>query len=248
VFDQLFPGYQERIQTMGNNGGGLSSYITYASQITSIANGVHLLPGTVTPQMIGNAWGGDVSANEFTDRLTNGYASAVAAAQVPGFSDFMLQNYGVTTAGLASYYLNPDNAKNVLQNNYNASVTNSAAQQVGLGELTQAQGEEVGHFLSTSAGGGIGGVGQVSQAQAANTFTGNIQGTGVNAVQLAQGYQNGPAEQQVSTDTALAAATGNAPATAAVQLAAGSRTAAAHGGGGTSQNATGATGLGFAQE
>ena len=59
---------------------------------------------------------------------------------------------------------------------------------------------------------------------------------------------NGPAEQQVSENTALAAATGNVTAGAQVALAEGSRTAAAKGGGGISQNASGATGLGFAQE
>ena len=252
VFDQAFPGYNARIANGYGNNGGIAGYISYASQIQSTAAGVNLLPGTVTNQMIGNAWAGDVSANEFTDRLTDGYAAAVQAAQVPGFSDFMLQNYGVTTAGLASYYLNPTNTEAVLQNQYNAGIVNTAAEQVGLGEMSQAQAEEVGHFLGTTAGGGMpnAGIGQVSQGQAANTLTGNINGTGVNAVQLTQGYNNpnGPAEQQVSENTALAAATGNVTAGAQVALAEGSRTAAAKGGGGISQNASGATGLGFAQE
>lgn len=246
VFDQLFPGYNQRIQNGYQNGGGIAAYLQYATQIQAFANTAKLSDGVVTASEIGNLWAGDVSAGEVSDRITSAYTAAVNTPQP--VQDYLQSAYGIGPGGIASYYLNPTNSLASL-----SSVnTGIAGVESGFGAMSKAQSDSLSAFLATPSSTGMN---LVSSQQAQQALTsGNLGGaTGTSAAQLAQGgyEQNAPgqigSERNLSEDQLIGAVEGNAADTAAATLAVGSRTAGSRGGGGFSQTAKGASGIGFAQ-
>ena len=187
-----------------------------------------------------------------TARITTGYTEALQAVNtVPGFAQFMNQNYGLSVGDLASHYLNPSISLQTLQNQYNASAVAGATGQVGMGQLDQAQAESVAHFLANSNTSGLGGNGAVNLGQVEAGLTSSLTGVGASAAQL-NPYTAGTSragEQNLSENTLLGAALeNNASDIQTVQTAVGSRTAGSKGGGGFATNAQGAEGVGFASE
>lgn len=253
-FDALFPGYNQRIKngfsnTDSQTGAGIAGYISYRQQIASMAEVAGLTPGAITSQDIGNAWANDVSASEMSTRITNEYVNAVnAMPQVQA----ELQNYGyvkgITPGQLASYYINPENTVNELQQQFNAAVAGTEGTLTGFGEIGQAKAKALQAFLTN------GGQNNLSTTQAAGFFTGQL-GSGLSSLsQMVQaGFENsqlgtngGPG--QVSEDQLLSAGEGNAQALADVRRAAETRSAASSGGGGLSSTQQGVEGVGFGSQ
>lgn len=251
-FDQLLPGYNLRIQngftnTDPNTGAGIAGYLAYSQQVQAMAETAGMIPGTITAQDIGNAWANDVSTSELSDRITTEYTNAVNAA--PAIQN-ELQNYGytqsITPGQLASYYLNPDNTVNQLQQQFNAATIGAEGTLTGFGELGQSQAFALQAFLSNS------GQNNLAPAQAANFFTGQL-GNGLNSITAMQnaGFEQaqlgtsatGPGV--VTQQQLLGAAEGNAQALAATQRAAQTRSAESSGGGGLAADQGGVAGVGF---
>jgi len=251
-FDQLLPGYNQRIangytNTDADTGAGIAGYMAYVQQLQAMAETAGLVPGTLTAADIGNAWAGDVSTSEMSDRITTEYTNAInAQPQIQA----ELQNYGYTqglsTGQLASYYLNPANTINTLQQQFNSAVAGGEGVTTGFGEIGQSQAYALQAFLSNS------GQNQLSPEQAANFFSsspgGGLAGiatmaqTGFEQAQLGTAV-NGPGS--VTQAQLIAAGEGNAPALLATQRAAQTRAAPSAGGGGFASDQTGVAGVGF---
>lgn len=251
-FDQLMPGYNQRIKNGYTNtdpttGAGIAGYLAYRAQINAFAETAGLVPGTISNEDIGKAWAGDVSVQELNTRITTEYTNAINAA--PAIQN-ELKNYGYTnslSAGqLASYYLNPENTTTELQKQFNAATVGGEGTLTGFGEIGQSKAYALQAFLSS------GGQSNVSAPQAANFFTTNVASglssianmasTGFEQTQLGAA-QGGPGV--VSQDDLIAAAEGNAPAIQKVQRAAQTRSAGSAGGGGLSSTQSGVQGIGF---
>ena len=251
-FDQILPGYNQRIangytNTDADTGAGIAGYMAYVQQLQAMAETAGLVPGTLTATDIGDAWAGDVSTSEMSDRITTEYTNAInAQPQIQA----ELQNYGYTqglsTGQLASYYLNPANTINTLQQQFNSAVAGGEGVTTGFGEIGQSQAYALQAFLSNS------GQNNLSPSQAANFFSGNL-GSGLNSIAtMAQtGFENaqlgtaanGPGS--VSQGQLIGAAEGNAANLQAVQRAAQTRAAPSAGGGGFASDQTGVAGVGF---
>jgi hypothetical protein len=251
-FDAILPGYNQRIangytNTDANTGAGIAGYMAYVQQLQAMAETAGLVPGTLTATDIGNAWAGDVSTSEMSDRITTEYTNAInAQPQIQA----ELQNYGYTqglsTGQLASYYLNPANTINTLQQQFNSAVAGGEGVTTGFGEIGQSQAYALQAFLSNS------GQNQLSPEQAANFFS-SSPGSGLASlgVMAASGFEqaqlgtaaNGPGV--VSQQQLLAAGEGNAQALQATQRAAQTRAAPSEGGGGFASDQGGVAGAGF---
>lgn len=251
-FDTLLPGYNQRIangftNTDSSTGAGIAGYMAYMSQVQAMAETAGIVPGTITAQDIGNAWANDVSTNELSDRITTEYTNAVNA--MPQIQQ-ELQNYGYTQSlspgQLASYYLNPENTVNTLQQQFNAATAGGEGVTTGFGEIGQSQAFALQAFLSNS------GQSNLSPEQAANFYSGQL-GSGLNSI--AQMAQSGFEQAQLGTSATgpgvvtqaqlLGAAEGNAQALQATQRAAQTRSAGALGGGGFAADQGGVAGAGF---
>lgn len=254
-FDAILPGYNQRIangytNTDPNTGAGIAGYMAYVQQVQAMAETAGMVPGTISATDIGNAWANDVSTGELSDRITTEYTNAVAA--LPAVQN-ELKNYGyvqsVTPGQLASYYLNPDNTVNQLQQQFNSAVVGGEGTLTGFGEIGQSQAYALQAFLSN------GGQNNVSTGQAANFF-GNSLGNGMSSLsEMAQtGFEqaqlgtapNGPGI--VSQSQLLGAGEGNAADLQATQRAAQTRSAASQGGGGLAADQTGVEGVGFGSQ
>ena len=251
-FDALMPGYNQRIangytNTDAQTGAGIAGYLAYRQQVQAMAETAGMVPGTISAQMIGNAWAGDVSTTELSERITQEYTNAVNA--MPAVQQ-QLQAYGyvsgISPGQLASYYLNPANTVNALQQQFNAAEVGAEGVLTGFGQLGQSQAYALQAFLSNQ------GQNNLSAPQAANFFAGPL-GNGLNS--LAMMEQTGFSKPQlgtaptgpgvVSSDQLIAAGEGNASDVAAVQRAAQTRAAPAAGGGGFSADQAGVGGAGF---
>lgn len=248
VFDQIFPGYNAKIQagTSDTNGQytGIAGYIQYANQIQAYAQ--TLAPGTVTAADIGNMWARDISAGEVSDRITSAHTAALNTPQP--VQDYLQNTYGIGPGGIASYFLNPTNSIT----NLSSVNTGIAGVESGFGSMSKAQADSLSAFLSPPSSNGAN---LVSSQQATQALTtGDLGGaSGTAASQLAHGgyEQNAPgqtgSERVLSEDQLIGGVEGNAGDLAAATLAVGSRTASSRGGGGFSQTAKGASGVGYAQ-
>ena len=250
-FDALMPGYNQRIKngytnTDANTGAGIAGYLAYSQQVQAMAETAGMVPGTITAQDIGNSWANDVSTSELSDRITVEYTNAInAMPQVQG--EMLMYGYwqGITPGQLASYYLNPDNTINQIQQQFNSAVAGGEGVTTGFGEIGQSQAYALQAFLSNS------GQNNLSTTQAAGFF-GNSPGGGLASLasMSAAGFenaqlgtaQNGPGV--VNQSQLIGAGEGNAQDLQAVQRAAQTRAAPSAGGGGLAASQAGVVGVG----
>lgn len=255
VFDTIFPGYNQKIQngTTNANGNytGLAGYVQYASQIQQFAQTAGLVPGTINASDIGDLWAQDVSAQEVSERLTTDYVNASRAwTDIPGFAEAM-QAQGMTSVNqLASYYLNPKNTLNQINQQISAAQLGAGSGTTGFGNLDAAKAAALSAFLTNS------GQSQLTAAQANQFFSGSIGsgvpgGLSIAAAANAGFEQAGPGTAAgpgvVSQDELIAAGEGNAAATSAVRRAVETRTASSSGGGGFAAGQGGVAGAGYGQ-
>lgn len=252
VFDQIFPGYNEKIAngTTNTNGSytGIAGYLQYANQIQAYAQTATLPPGTVTPQVIGEMWAGNISAGEVSDRITSAYVAATNTPQ--NVQDYLGSTYNMGPGDIAGYYLNPANSLA----NLNAVNAGIAGVETGFGSLSQSQAASLSAFLQPSSSSGVTPI-------AVSDITGKLTsglGGGIDgsAAQLAALETAGPGQNSGSTVTQneLLSAIGvpgegttQNQALIGISNAQQTRTAGARGGGGAATTSNGAAGLGFAE-
>lgn len=248
-FDAALPGYNDHITATGNNGGGIGAYISYVNQLDQYAQTAGLAPGTISAADVGSLWAGSVSASEASTRLTTDYANAANAwNNIPGFQDAMKAQGMTSLSQLASWYINPTNTLNQINQQISAAQLGAESGNTGFGELSASQASALSAFLTNS------GSSQLTTTDANHAFTQTSLGTQVqgSAAELAAGGFEGTRPGQSSTGTVtqdqlLGAIEGNAPDSAAVSQAQQARTASNKGGGGATTTANGAVGLGYAQ-
>lgn len=122
AFNAMLPGYNQRIQNGygngapgGGPGAGIAAYVQYATQLNQYAQVAGLTPNTLNNDTAGELWANNVSASEVSSRITQGYVAAQQAMNaLPGAADYF-QSQGISTGGLASYFLNANNALTDLQ-------------------------------------------------------------------------------------------------------------------------------------
>jgi len=86
----------------------------------------------------------DVSVNELSHRINDGF---IAAQQAPQETrNELARLYGIDTGHLAAYYLDPNKALPLLQRQFGAAQTAGAATRTGYGQLTQGQAERLGEL------------------------------------------------------------------------------------------------------
>lgn len=261
TFNAAFPGFNQRIANGYDNGApgdtnplaALAAYMNYSTQIESMGVQAGLTQGTISKDLIGNAWSRDVSTSEMSARITQGYEAAASAPTE--VQQYLHDYYGVTTGDLAAYYLNPDNTLKKLQENFNTASVGAAANVSGFDKaLSQSSAQSLAAFLASSNSSGLAG-GSVNEAQATNAFTSGLGDGLASAAQMAQaGFEhampgeasNSPA--QVTQQQLIGGIEGDANAIAALRLATGTRTAATSGGGGFASGQGGVTGVGYGQQ
>lgn len=265
VFDAVFPGYNAKIAagTTNSDGSytGIAGYVQYSAQVKQFAEQAGLVNGTISQGDIGNLWAGNVSSSEVSQRVTDATVATNSAPQE--VKDYLAANYGMTPGALTSYYLNPTNTLQTIQQNINAGMVGGEAAATGFDkDLSTARAQTLGAFLAngTSAGNGaqVGGVNSVGAAQAANAFTSGLGSNGAGgalgsaAAMANAGYTSANLPGQVggtiSEDTLLSAIEGNAQALNATAQAEQTRTAGSRGGGGVATTSKGAIGIGYASE
>jgi hypothetical protein len=264
VFDAVFPGYNAKIAAGTTNADGsytgIAGYIQYSSQLNQFATQAGLLPNTISQTDIGNLWAGNVSSAEVSQRITDATVATTSAPQ--SVQAYLANNFGMTPGAVVSYYLNPANTLQTIQQNINTGMVGGASAASGFDQnLGTAQAASLAAFLSTSSSGGgsqVGGVNSLSYGQATNAFTSGLGSNNANgslgsAAQMATaGYTSGNLPGQVggtvSENTLLGAIEGNATSLQQTQQAEQTRTAGGRGGGGATTTAKGAVGLGFASQ
>lgn len=226
-FNAAFPGIALR-QKNGLPAMSPADYLTYTDSALQMARAAGLPSGFMTTAEIGTLIGNDVSTNELSDRLTNGYQ---AAMQAPPETRTLLQSYyGITPGGMAAYFLDPDNAVGLLQQQVTAA-------QIGTAGVTSGVGD-----IGSGLAGQLAQLG-VTQAQANSGF----QNIGPLAP-LETALPGTPTTGTVVTPDQLASSQfiGDAGSTRAVQQAQETRKAPSEGGGGYALDSKGVAGAGSA--
>lgn len=259
AFNAAFPGFNQRIVNGYSNGdpgdtnplGALGAYISYNTQLQEMANAAGLPTGFMSGTEIGNLWAGDVSTDEVSTRINQGWADYNSAPQQT--KNFLENDLGISAGSMVAYYLNPDNALPAIQQSFNTASVQAGAQIAGFDNaLSQSTAAQVAAFLQSGTDSN-GMPSQVNASQIASQLGESI-GPGLgSAAQLAQaGFEQQlpgqlGSEQTVNEGQLLGASLeGNAADVAAVTKATGSRTAKSQGGGGFTTTAEGAVGLGYA--
>lgn len=226
-FNAAFPGMKLRQQ---NNlpAMSVSDYLSYEDQAQQMARAAGMPAGFMTTAEVGTLIGNDVSSTELSDRITNGYQAAMMAP--PETRTLLSEYYGVAPGGLAAYYLDPNNALPLLEQQTTAAQIGSAGVTSGVGDI--------GSSLATL----LAGTG-VTAAQASSGFQ-NI----APLTPLETALPGTPATgSTVSTDQlASSQFIGDAASTRAVQQAQETRKAPSEGGGGFALTSKGVAGAGSA--
>ena len=115
--------------------------LSYKDTAQTAAQAAGLPQGFLDTGTLVNLMGNDVSATELTQRITSGYAAAMAAPQET--RDLLHQYFGVDTGNLAAYYLDPTKAEDLLKNQLVAAEVGTQAAQSGFGQLNATQAQQL---------------------------------------------------------------------------------------------------------
>lgn len=174
---------------------------------------------------------GNVSAQEFGDRLSMAEQAAMSNPQGVELRNQLASLYGIPNAqgAATAYFIDPDRAEPLIKQQFASAQASAISNQSGFGSLTLGQAEKVaGTGASTDA---------LSQGFASLSQMG----------ELTHGLVGDAGSQGVSRDQLLNATfAGDGAAQAALKKEQQRRTAAFAGGGGYAGNQTGLTGLGSA--
>lgn len=228
-FQARFPGMAARTSN-GYNAMSVADYLSYEDNAKQLARAAGLPAGFMTNQEVAALIGGDVSLSELSDRINKGYAAAMNA---PPETQQLLHNYfGIDTGHLAAYYLDPNRALPLLENQ-------TTAAQIGASGIESGVGDIGGNLAFKLALQGL------SPTEARSGFA---QVAPLAPLEVAQPGTTGVGPNATVTATNLGAAQflGTAADTRAVQVAQETRTGPTKGGGGLATSAKGVSGAGSA--
>lgn len=104
-----------------------------------IARSAGLPQGFMTDSELTQLMGADVSTTELDQRVTNGYVKALQAP--PEVKQALSDYYGLSTGGLAAYYLDPNKALPLLEKQLTSAQIGGASIRTGYGEVGQTTAE-----------------------------------------------------------------------------------------------------------
>jgi hypothetical protein len=113
------------------------AYVAYEQQAYGLAQQAGLPAGFMNQQTINNLIANNVSYSELAGRLTTAY-QAVAETS-PQTLQYFQDVHGIGPGGLAAYFLNPDTALPVLENQATAAQIGGAGIEEGFGTLAAKQ-------------------------------------------------------------------------------------------------------------
>lgn len=229
AFQQRFPGIAQR-QANGLPPISPADYVNYEDSLAQLYRSAGLPQGFYdSPTDVANLIGNDVSINEMTARVQQGYVAALTAPQA--VRDQLHTLYNVSQGGLAAFFLDPNTAAPLLQQEFQSAVVAGTAQQAGYQQLDVATAKQLAAL-------------GLSQGQ----YTQGFQQLGLQH----QLFNNLPGEalpQGPITESQQLGATfeGNAASQLAINAAQRQRQAQFQGGEQFAETATGVGGLGTAQ-
>lgn len=94
-----------------------------------------------TPEELATFIAGDVSPTELKSRIEDGYMAAFSAP--PELRNSLQEMYGVDSAHLAAFFLDPQAGEKVIQKKWTAAQIGGQATKAGYGALTRAEAEQL---------------------------------------------------------------------------------------------------------
>lgn len=149
-FEAAFPGMALRAKA-GLPAMSPADYLSYADNAIQMAHQVGLPTGFMTKNEIGQLIGSDVSTTELSDRLTQAYQAVIQGPSE--VRTILAKEYGVpggaapgansaaqakANGALAAYYLDPNRALPLIQNELTSAQISYTGQQAGLGLIPQS--------------------------------------------------------------------------------------------------------------
>jgi hypothetical protein len=107
--------------------------LSYQDYATGVAQQAGLPQGFINTNELVTLMGHDVSTTELDARITQGLTAALKAP--PDVLKQFQDDYGVGPGGLAAYYLNPETALPLLQNQFTAAQIGAEATRTGYGAI-----------------------------------------------------------------------------------------------------------------
>jgi hypothetical protein len=128
-FKVQYPAYDALIAK--KQGMTIAAYHAYTVQVNEALHQFGIPQGIYgDPQSIGKMLTGGVSANEAIDRI---HMAAQASFTMPQeVRDQLVQKYGASPGAITAFFLDPDKAEPILQQQYTAAQVAGAAQQQGM--------------------------------------------------------------------------------------------------------------------
>ena len=144
--------------------------LSYQDYATGVAQQAGLPAGFVnTPELV-ELMGKDVSTAELDARITTAYTDY--AKSDPNTQAALQQDYGVTPGNAAAYFLDPDKALPVLQQQFTTAQMQGAAVTTGYGTINQQQGQLMAQLGTTQTQAETGFTDLAKEAQLFNQLPG----------------------------------------------------------------------------
>lgn len=172
--------------------------LTYKDYAIGVAQQAGLPPGFISTQELVTLMGKDVSTAELDARITQGYTAASKAD--PATLAALSKYYGVTVGHLAAYYLDPDRALPLIQQQFLAAQMGGAATTTGYtaatgNTLSQTQAMLLAQLGTTQTQAETGFTKLASEAQLFNALPGTSE-TNINETQQLGAELEGNAQDQ----------------------------------------------------
>jgi len=214
-------------------------YMNYVSSIHGTAQqyGIPKLDNKQIAALVQN----DVSAAEFSERVTKGYTAAMNADPA---TRAQLAKFGVNTSDLASYYLDPKNSLPKIEQATAAATLAGYSQNIGLRGMSESGARELADRVNLGAGSAYG---TMSMMAAQNALSGASRDVQLTAAAPGSGRQTVTTDQLIGSQVAGYGGTNQIAEQAQVARAEQSATQQFSKGGGYAESGRGVSGIGSAK-
>ena len=174
-----------------------AAILNYKDFVVGVAQQAGLPQGFINDGELVQLMGSDVSTSELDARITQGYVDALKAPQ--DVRDQLQTYYGIDTGHLAAYYLDPNKALPLLQQQFQSAQLGAAATRTGFGALDRTAAEQLAQLGVTEPTGEKGFTDLAKQSQLFNALPGSGEQGISQQVQLAAEFGgSAPAEQEIA--------------------------------------------------
>jgi len=240
AYQAAFPGLTERNTKMGvAQHMTEQDYMNYVSSIHGTAQqyGIPKLDNKQIAALVQN----DVSAAEFSERVTKGYTAAMNADPA---TRAQLAKFGVNTSDLASYYLDPKNSLPKIEQATAAATLAGYSQNIGLRGMSESGARELADRVNLGAGSAYG---TMSMMAAQNALLGASRDVQLTAAAPGSGRQTVTTDQLIGSQVAGYGGTNQIAEQTQVARAEQSATQQFSKGGGYAESGRGVSGIGSAK-